>query len=568
MSRNAATTTALALLARLYPWPVDAGVELRRALAYLDVDATPETVGRAGYGAGLLAAVVVAGLALTVGVPPSATTTLALAAGLGAVHAVHAAPQSLATMRRTDALGEAPTLVGRAVLRMRISPAVERAAGFAGDRGDGPLAASLDEHVRRARGTPDSGLGRFAAEWADWFPALRRAALLVESAGDAGPGERARTLDRAMDAVLDGTRDRMAAFADDVQGPATAVYAFGVLLPLALVSVLPAARATGLPATLPAVVVGYDLLLPTGLLWATWWLLARRPVAFPPTRVPRDHPDVRDARWPAIVLSCGAAATGWMGGSLLAAWAGPLLAAGWGVGAALVWWFRPVKQVRDRARAVEGGLPDALYLIGRRVAGGTAVERAVSAAADEVADPTGAVLADAARRNRQLRVGLGDAFLGDHGPLATLPSTRAQTAAETLALAAREGRPAGAAAVAMADLLEELAAVEAEARRSLARVTETLASTAVLFAPLVGGVTVAMAAGIESVDGAVAAVPTAGLGLAIGVYVLLLSVLLTALSTGLDRGLDGALVGYRCGRALLVAPTVFLVAFRLAGAAV
>ena len=74
------------------------------------------------------------------------------------------------------------------------------------------------------------------------------------TAATTGAGERARTLDRAMDAVLDGTRDRMAAFADDVQGPATAVYAFGVLLPLALVSVLPAARAAGLPATLPAVV--------------------------------------------------------------------------------------------------------------------------------------------------------------------------------------------------------------------------------------------------------------------------------------------------------------------------
>jgi len=565
---TASVPAAVRLCARLYPRPVEAGEELRRALAYLGASVAAETVVRAGYGAGLLVGGVAAVAAVVLGLRPVGAVAVALATMVAAAHAVHELPASLATMRRTDALGEAPTLVGRAVMRMRVAPTVEGAAAFAADRGEGPLAASLGEHVRRARGTPGSGLERFAAAWADRFPALRRGALLVEAAAEAGPGERTRTLDRAMDAVLDGTRDRMAAFADDVQGPATAVYAFGVLLPLALVSVLPAARAAGLPATLPAVVVAYDLLLPAGLLWATWWLLARRPVAFPPTRVPRDHPAVRDARWPALAVGAGGAALGWFAGSLAAPWAGPLLAVGWGAGGALLWWFRPVERVRDRVRAVEAGLPDALYLVGRRVEAGTAVERAVAAAADEVAGPTGAVLADAARRGRQLRVGLLAAFVGEHGPLARLPSARARTAAATLALAAREGRPAGAAAVAMADHLEELAAVEAEARRSLARVTGTLASTALLFAPLVGGVTVAMAAGMRTVEGAVAPVPAAGLGLAVGAYVLALAVLLTALSTGLDRGLDRALVGYRCGRALVVAPAAFLAAFRAAGLAV
>lgn len=559
---------ALSLLARLYPWPVAPGPELRRSLGYLDVEATPERVVRAGYGAGVLVAIGVAVVGALSGLPWPVTGPLALAGAFGTIHAVHEAPGSLATMRRTDALGAAPQLVGRAVLGMRIAPTVERAASFAAERGEGPLAASLDEHVRRARGTPDSGLARFAAEWADWFPALRRASLLVESAAAATAGERARTLDRAMTAVLDGTRDRMAAFADDVQGPATAVYAFGVLLPLALVSVLPAARAAGLPATLPAVVVGYDVLLPAVLLWATWWLLARRPVAFPPTPVPPNHPEVHDARWPALAIGATAAVAGVLGGSILVGWTGPLLAAGWGPGGALLWWYRPIAHVRARVRAVEQGLPDALYLVGRRVEQGTAVERAVGDAATEVAGPAGAVLADAARRSRQLRVGLREAFLGEHGPLATLPSSRARTAAATLALAAREGRPAGAAAVAMADHLEELTAVEAEARRSLSRVTDMLGSTAVLFAPLVVGVTVAMAAGMRPVGGAVVAVPTAGLGLAVGGYVLLLAAILTTLATGLDRGLDPALVGYRCGRALVVAPTVFVGAYLVAGTAV
>jgi Flp pilus assembly protein TadB len=559
---------AVVALSRLYPWPVEASADLRRAVTYLRVDVEPGAVVRAGYGAGFLAATALGLAGALVGLPAAVVATVACAVGLGAVHCVHATPGTLATMRRTAALGDAPDLVGRAVLRMRIAPSVEHAAAFAGRQGQGPLADSLAGHVRRARGTPDSGLAGFAAEWSDWFPSLRRSALLVESAAAAPAGERARTLDRAMTAVLDGTRDRMADFADDVQGPATGVYAFGVLLPLALVSVLPAARAAGVPATLPAIVVGYDVVLPAGLLWATVWLLARRPAAFPPPDVPTDHPAVPDSRWPSLAAGGAAAAVGYVVGHLLAGWGGPLLAAGWGPGVALLVWFRPVKRVRDRARAVEAGLPDALYLVGRRVEQGAAVEAAVAAAADEVDDPTGAVLADAARRGRQLRLDLRAAFLGEYGPLATLPSQRARTAAATLSLAAREGRPAGEAAVAMADHLDELTAVEREVRRSLARVTDTLASTALLFAPLVGGVTVALADGLTGVEGAVEPVPVAGLGLAVGAYVLLLAVVLTTLSVGLDRGLDRALVGHRCGVALVAAPSVFLAAFRVAGLAV
>jgi hypothetical protein len=563
------TDRALRALARLYPWEASATEDLRRAVAYVGIGADADTVVAAGYGAGVLVATSVVTAAGLAGAPPALAGALALAAGLGVTHGVHAWPLSLATMRRSDALGEAPTLLGRAVLRMRIAPAAERAAAFAAEHGTGPLAASLGEHARRARGAPESGLAGFAATWADWFPALRRAALLVESAADAPPGERERTLDRAMDAVLDGTRDRMAAFADDVTGPATAVYAFGVLLPLALVSVLPAARAAGLPATLPAVAVAYDLLLPAGLCWATWWLLARRPVAFPPPSVPPGHPETRNQRWHALGVCCVAAVAGLPVAGLLAGrWAAPLLAAGWGPGAALVWWYRPAKRVRDRVRAVEAGLPDALYLVGRRVQQGTAVEAAVATAAEEVSGPAAEVFADAARRDRQLRVGLRAAFLGDHGPLATLPSPGARTAAETLALAAREGRPAGDAAVAMADHLEALSAVETEARRSLARVTDTLHSTALLFGPLVGGVTVALADGMATVEGAAAPVPVAGLGLAVGGYVVILSAILTVLSVGLARGLDRPLLGYRCGVALVVAPTVFVVAFALAGTAV
>jgi len=554
---------ALADLGRRWPVTATPDSALERALAFLDVDADAETVRDAGYGtATVVALAAVPAVALA---PPALRAPLAVfsvAAALSVAVFAERAPVAAAAARRTRALGAAPDLVARAVLRMRIEPAAERAAAFAAETGDGPLAASLDDHVRRATGTPRTGLTTFAAEWADWNPALRRATLLVSAAADAPAGERGRTLDRALDAVLTGTRDRMASFVAEVRGPATAIYAFGVLLPLALVAVLPAGRAAGLPVTAGVLVVVYDLLLPVALLAASAWLLARRPVAFPPPTVTRAHPAVPDRRWTVVGVAATSGVTAFVAsGAVLPAWTRWIAAAGTGVGTMLVGATRPVVAVRERVRAVETHLTDALYLVGRRVKEGVAVEDAVAVAADEVAGETGDVLAAAARNQRLLRAGVREAFLGEHGALADVPSPRARSAAALLALAAREGRPAGSAVVAMADHLDDLDAVEREARRELAQVTGTLKSTAAAFGPLVAGATVALARGMAGTGEFGSAVPTAALGLAVGAYVLLLAAVVTALATSLERGFDRSLVGYRVGLAVLSATSVYLVAF-------
>ncbi|MFB6160813.1 MAG: type II secretion system protein, partial [Haloferacaceae archaeon] len=471
--------------------------------------------------------------------------------------------------RRTRAVGETTDLVGRAALRMRVEPTAERAAAFAADAGSGPLAASLADHVGRARGTPGTGLRTFAAEWVEWFPALERAVTLVEAAGREPPEERETTLDRALDAVLDGTRDRLAAFATEVRGPLTGLYAFGVLLPLALVGTVPAARVAGVRVSVGAIVVAYDLLLPLALLAASVRLLVRRPVAFPPPRVDRSHPDVPDRRWPALGLGLGAGTASWVAATeLVAGWAGPVAAAGVAPGVALLVHYRPVKRVRDRTRAAESNLDDALHLVGRRVADGEAVESALADAAATLDGETGSVLADAVGVRRRLGTTVAASFLGEHGALAAVPSPRLRSAAALFDLAARDGAPAGEAILAMADQLDGLRRVEREGRRELSRVTDTLANTAAVFGPLVGGATVALAANVARTGSGPlgrGGLPADALGPAVGAYVLLLAAVLTGLSTGLERGLDRPLLGYRVGAVLPTATATYLAAVAAAG---
>lgn len=541
-------------------WPRESAPDaLHEAAPFLDRE--PLVYASMADVAGLGVAVLFLVVAILVGHP--ALLLVALGLGYATVLLVRGGAVALSNARRSRTLGSAPELVARAVLQTRVAPTAEGSAAFASET-EGRLGDRLAEHVNRSRGTPRSGLGAFAANWRDAFPALHRSLTLVDAAAGAPDEERDRTLDRAMTAILDGTRDRAADAADAIRGPATALYAFGVLLPLALVGVLPAAGAAGIEATLPAVVLLYDLLLPIVLICASGWLLANRPVAFPPTPVGRDHRDVPDRRWPPGVIGLAVAAGSWaVAGTVLPSWTRPVVAVGFGAGIALILVYRPIVAVRERADELDEALPDALYLVGRRVADGIAVERAVADVADELDGVAEDVFEAAARRQSQLRVGVETAFDGEYGALDTVPSQRARGAARLLGAATRQGPPAGRALVETADHLDDLRRVERDARRDLAQVTSTLGNTAAFFGPLVGGATIALADSVGTTGALDGRAPeTAALGLAVGAYVLMLAVILTALSTGLSRGLDRATVGYRTGTALLAASLTYVAAFR------
>jgi len=563
-------TTVYRQLARLYPRSTDGVDGLERPLAYLGWEVSPAIVVRAGYGAGGLVGGV--GLVLTLLVPAAFRTAAVLgtlAFGAGMVYAMWRFPELYATARRTRALGAAPDLVARTVLSMRLEPVPERAAAFGASSGEGPLAANLADHVRQSRHTATAALSSFGDEWATLFPSLRRSLALVLAAGSAPAHDRSRMLDRALSVVLSGTRDRMASFAADIRGPATALYAFGVLLPIALIALLPAAGVAGLAVTPVSVVALYGFVLPAIVCTGAVWLLSRRPVVFPPPSVRRTHPDVTDRTGVAVAVALVLAVGGWfIAGRLFPPWAPTIATVGLGAGSFLWIRSRPVMAVYERTRAAESRLPDALELVGRRVANGRAVETALARAAAELDGPMGETLAAGVRQQRQLQVGVRTAFLGRHGALRRVPSPRVRGSMALLALAAHEGRPAGAALLALAEHVEDLRTIEAEARQSLSHVCRTLVSTGAVFAPMVAGATVAMAGtiGASRFPGATTSFPW--LGGVVGWYVLVLAVLLPALSTGLRRGLDRTLLYQQIGRGLVSATCIYLLTYQLAGLAI
>ncbi|WP_049925485.1 hypothetical protein [Halopiger goleimassiliensis] len=557
--------TTIRGLAGLYPYEVEASRELVDSVQFVDAPYDAETVVRAGYGAGLIGALVPLPL-IWLDVPLVFIAVLVITASLASIHAVHSWPHLQAAFRRTEALGDTPNLIGRAVLRMQIQPSLENAIRFAAETGEGPLSRSLGAHFNRAKGTPHAGLLSFAEEWSEYFPALRRSSTLLATAQDAPEGERARTLDRALSAILDGTRNQMAEFTSAIRAPTTMLFAFGILLPMALIAVVPIIPVTGVTLNIWMFVLLYNIVLPGVLIAASLWLLVRRPVAFPPPKIDRNHPELPDRLWLRAGWGVLAGAIVYVVVKLYGpAYLAEVTAFGTGVGAALLAIYSPILELRHYVRDVEENLTDALYIVGRQVAEGESVESAIDLAAERVPNETGEVFEHAAGVQKRLHTSVEEAFLGTYGALRNIPSQRARSMAALLAIAGEEGKPAGRAIVSMADHLEELEDVEAETKRALVRVTSTLDNTAAYFGPMVGGATVAMAdmmstENFETLEGFEEAttLSTDHLGIVVAIYLIMLVCILIPLSYALRHGMDRTLFGYHVGRGLVSAMVLFV----------
>jgi len=247
-----------------------------------------ETGYWAGVGVGLTCAVVVAFVS-----GPVPGLLSGLAGGLGATHIAHRGPVWLASLRRTRALGAAPGLVGRLVLRMRLDPSTERAVRFAARTGDGPLADGLARHERANTDGPTSGLRAFAREWQPWFPAIDRAAALVRTAASAPPERRGGVWTARSMQQFPERRTDLPPSSGSPQPRLGAVRVRGVASPCAHCSPSGGCR-DGRPnrSRRRRRRCTSACCRRTGLLAASAWLLSRRPVAFAPPSIDEDHPDV------------------------------------------------------------------------------------------------------------------------------------------------------------------------------------------------------------------------------------------------------------------------------------
>lgn len=577
-----------------------ASAELTEALRATGLGLEPGEVLLAAYAAASLLALplLVLGAALALlslpGLGAAALAAALLPPAAMVLLAEH--PKGLARAQNLRSLGDAPEVTAYLVMSLRLVPSLESAVQFAAVHSDRSLARELRKLLwdvgLRVHASVEEGLADLADRWGRRSEFFRRALhLLRASAAEREEAQRVMALHRALDVVLDGSRELMEEMAERLRQPAAILFSVFVMVPLALVALLPAAGVVGFHLGPAEVVLLYLVAFPLATLLYALRTLRHRPAALSPPPLPPDHPDLRGA--PGVRRSLSEAAPAGAGAALgslplLSAVGLPASAAalvGIAAGTALfsLRWAGPRRKLRARIHRMEEELSDTLLVLGRRIGEGRPPEEALQFAARTLeGGELASALGEASARLLTARTDLEGALLAPgEGALSRLPSSRVRALFRLFALSVRRSpEAAGAAVTKLADHLRELRRVEERMRRSLAEVTSTMQTTSAVFAPLIGGVTVALSDAVgrillqasesasllggESPPLAAVPLPLDFLAPAVGLYVLLLAAILVWFEGAVESASEPEELLSRLGPRWAVAAGVYLAVFAVA----
>ncbi len=185
------------------------------------------------------------------------------------------------------------------VVSMRISPNLERALRFTASNITGALAWDMRRLIWDIEMgkyySANEALTDYIAKWKVENEEFSEALRLIRESQRQIPEKAEATLDEALRVVLDGTRDRMKRYAQNLQMPVTMVHMMGVVLPI-LGSVMAPMVAVFMSDLITPwhFLFGYDIALPILLLWFINNILSKRPVTFSKVDISK-HPELPPA---------------------------------------------------------------------------------------------------------------------------------------------------------------------------------------------------------------------------------------------------------------------------------
>lgn len=523
-------------------------------------------------------------------------------------------PKIHAKFLRIHTLGDIPEIQSYIVMSMKLVPNMERAIIFAADNSLRPLAKDLkkliwDIHIR-VYSNIDEALIEFADQWGKNSEYFKRSLHLVKSSNsEPDEAQRIMTLNKSLDIVLEGTKTLMDAFAAKLKTPTYVLYSIFILIPLALVALIPAVSIVGVRMDTATLVIIYDIGLPLFTLLYSEYILLQRPATFSPPNISAGHPElsnIASTRKNIIIVTLivGAAtgssgyilldfynplniiSTEAMGGLVL-----PTFPIVWAITAMIAIYclgvYTPYKKIRDDIKQIENEFADTMFILGRRISEGRSAEEAFVHTSETMkGSKIGEAFADIAKNLSSMRTTLhGAIFNEEYGAFKDIYSDRVHTIMKLLTQSVhRSHEAAGMAIIKIADHLKELQDVETNIRRSLYDVTSTMGSTAIIFAPLIAGVTLALSEVIQKILLNISKesrnlpdeynigdfMKEAGTGmtqsvspdiflLVVGIYMILLVIILTRFAGGIEYGDDRPQFMYDLGQRLPVSIMVFTV---------
>lgn len=512
---------------------------------------------------------------------------------------------------KVGSLGDMPEILSYMVMSMKIVPNMEVAIRFAAEHSARPLAKDLRKmlwnlHVREYKGMDDAMI-EFADIWGKNSEYFKRSLHLIKSStSEPDEAQRIITLNRALDIVLESTKRLMETFASKLKNPTYVLYSIFILIPLALVALMPAITVVGIRFGIGTLVALYNIVLPLLTFGYAEYILMQRPATFVPQSIPDSHPELRNIRQKktlaviiSICIGIFIASSGyfWMllgnpGNIVSTATLEGIMPPGllvilgfvFAVSFYLNTSYMPYKKIRDEIKKMETEFSDALFVLGRRISEGRATEEAFMHAASTM---QGSEIATAFERISlnliSVRADILTAIFDEEmGAFKDIYSDRIRTTMMLFVESAHKSHEAaGVAIVKLADHLKELQDVELNIKQSLYDMTSTMRSTAAIFAPLIAGVTMALSEVIakilQNISNSISrlpadlipasaqispsnleqSIPSDLFMLSIGVYLILVTVILTRFAGTIEYGGDRAQLMYDLGQVLPLSAIVF-----------
>jgi len=507
---------------------------------------------------------------------------------LGVLSLTAAYPKMQARRLRNKALGRLPEAINYLVMSMKLSPSLDRAIDFAAENLDEPIASAMKRilwnvYMRKHHSIEESFVS-FSYEWGDWNEDFKRALYAIRAAELERTQEGLnRGLEKASDIILTGTKQTMETYTAKLSGPTFILFAMGILLPMILGSMLPMMSVGGMSIGAVQLVLLMDVAIPAVSFGYAYSILGNRPGTTPPPHLVESSKEKN--RTPVLGAILIAA--------LIVPLAVPQLATifGWGFlpvlwalgGAVSFYTFmsaRELKRRRDEIKKLEDELPDALFQLGSRISEGKAIEAALEKTSETMKGTLIAALFHRMARVLQMtRTSLDEALFGRSGILKNHPSRILRATMRTVVeVVKKDAVTAGQTIVGLSNHLRDMRKVEHEIRTELSQVMGMMTSTALIFAPVVLGVTSALyfvmahvMEGLKGVSGAGfsfgggTVVPYQTFTLVLGFYLFLTVLVISYFVSGMKEGDDPVDLKYQIGRTMPVALLVYSMAAMVGG---
>lgn len=397
---------------------------------------------------------------------------------------VLAGPSHRFAAEQRSFLADTPSVIGSMGMSMNRTSSLERAVEMSTRSGNGALQGAISSVAWKALTGETADLRKGLSAWTSGLDkmndGLRRALHLVMAAEESEGEGRDRLLDRANSIALEGLREVCERYVGSLSFPVMLVFAFGVLAPVMLFSLIPLLGIqdglAGGSLDLGSLTMVLLVLVPVFTLGYIRSMMERNPLRSlkKGCSISRERCFLLLVPLPVSLLIYAAAHS-------------PLPATLAGLGMLLgVLVIGAPKG--NREQGIERSFVDAMYRLGNAMLGGQDLERAF----EEVAITEQGPFSDWGMRmvhaTRTDRISLAEAVKGDLELYEGYPVIY-QNYLAVMACAGEDHAGAGKLAINLAQSQDDMARTQAKVRENLRPVTDMMGITSILFAPAIIGLT-------------------------------------------------------------------------------